>query len=108
MKRCPYCGHSNVEHAKECRKCEASLVSSPGRTYVPPVHLFGSVRARDVRSKALAMVALGLLMKVYWGGYGPWPVLDTPPLAGIRPWLEPVLIYGGIVLYAVGWLLNWI
>ena len=30
----------------------------------------GPERARAIRKKALAAVALGLLLKVYWGGYG--------------------------------------
>jgi len=51
-------------------------------------------------------VVLGLLVKVYWGGYGPWPVIDYPPLVQVRPWLEPLLLYGGGVGYLVGWVLR--
>jgi hypothetical protein len=59
-----------------------------------------------IREKALSAVALGLLVKVYWGGYGPWPVIDYAPLAQIRPWLEPLLLCGGAAGYLVGWMLS--
>jgi hypothetical protein len=29
-------------------------------------------------------VILGLLLKVYWGGHGPWPVIDYPPSVHVR------------------------
>jgi hypothetical protein len=48
------------------------------------------------------------MIRVYWGGYGPWHVLDNPTLAHVRSFVEPLLIYGGAVLYLVGWVLNWI
>jgi len=51
---------------------------------------------------------LGLLVKVYWGGYGPWPVIDSRPWANIRPWLEPLLFFGGVLGYVSGWLLSFI
>jgi hypothetical protein len=51
-------------------------------------------------------VVVGLLVKVYWGGHGPWPVTDYAPLAQIRPRLEPPLLYGGAVGYLVGWMLS--
>jgi hypothetical protein len=47
-----------------------------------------------------------LLIKVYWGGYGPWPVIDYAPFAQARLWLEPLLLYGGGVGYLVGWALS--
>lgn len=65
-------------------------------------------QSQKIRDKALIVVVLGLLIKVYWGGYGPWPVIDVPILAGIRPWLEPLLLYGGALGYVVGWVLNWV
>ncbi len=105
---CPYCGYSNLDAATQCHKCEASLTPTSGTVYRPKELLFGPVKAHGVRAKALSAVALGLLMKVYWGGQGPWPVLDNPTLAGIRSWLEPALLYGGLGIYLVGWLLNWI
>ncbi len=54
----------------------------------------------------MAAFALGLLMKIYWGGHGPWTVIDNPTLVQIRTYLEPLLLYGGLALYGVGWLLN--
>jgi hypothetical protein len=54
------------------------------------------------------VVTLGLLVKVYWGGYGPWPVIDYPPWAEVRIWLEPLLLYGGVAGYFLGWVLKFI
>ena len=48
------------------------------------------------------MIVLGLLIKVYWGGYGPWPTIDFPVLVSLRAWLEPLLLYGGLGLYIMG------
>jgi hypothetical protein len=59
-------------------------------------------RARAMRSQALSMVVLGLLIKVYWGGYGPWPTIDFPTLVTIRIYAEPLLLYGGAALYLFG------
>lgn len=106
MKQCPYCGYSNYDNATQCRKCEASFVSGSGVVY-KSYHL-GPEKAHTLRSKALSLVVLGLLIKVYWGGYGPWAVIDNPTLASVRSWLEPALIYGGVALYVVGWVVNWI
>lgn len=108
MKRCAYCGHSNLDNAIQCRKCEASLVVSTGTLYEGRQPLVGSAKAHSIRSKALSLIALGLLINVYWGGKGPWPVLDSSTLAGIRAWLEPALLYGGAGLYVVGWILHWV
>ncbi len=107
MKQCPYCGYSNYDAATMCRKCEGSLALQHGGTVYKTLW-FGPLKARALRSKALSFLTLGLLIKVYWGGYGPWPVVDNPSLAQIRPWLEPLLIYGGAATYVVGWILNWI
>jgi hypothetical protein len=42
-------------------------------------------------------------MKVYWGGYGPWPTIDFPAAAVVlRTFLEPLLLYGGAALYLFG------
>ena len=54
------------------------------------------------------MVVLGLLIKVYWGGYGPWPTIDFPALVTFRKFAEPLLMYGGAVLYLLGWIANYI
>ena len=70
--------------------------------------LVGPIKARSIRHKALSFFILGLLMKVYWGGYGPWPVMDIPALTDLRTILEPLFLYGGIIGYIVGWILNWI
>jgi hypothetical protein len=109
MNRCPYCGHSNHPAAIQCRKCENFLVSAGGTVYCPAKPpLVGRGRAHDIRNKALAAIALGLLIRVYWGGYGPWPVVDDPILVRSRQWLEPCLLYGGTLGYFVGCLLRWI
>jgi hypothetical protein len=71
-------------------------------------HRIGPEKAREFRETALSAVVLGLLVKVYWGGYGPWPVIDYPPWAEIRPWLEPLLLYGGAVAYLFGWALEFV
>jgi len=107
MKLCPYCGYSNYDQATECRKCQASLITR-GPDRVHKAKTVGPVKAHDIRGKALSFVVLGLLIKVYWGGYGPWPVIDNPTLALLRIWLEPLFLYGGAVGYVTGWVLNWI
>jgi hypothetical protein len=107
MKVCAYCGCSNYDHATACRKCDASF-ASPGTLYQGRAYLFGPRHAHHLRSRALSLIALGLLMRVYWGGYGPWPVIDYPPFAHIRPWLEPLLLYGGAGLYLVGWIARFV
>ena len=68
----------------------------------------GPKKARAIRSKALAALVLGLMVKVYWGSYGPWHAIDYPPWAQIRPWVEPLLLYAGGAGYVVGWVLNFI
>ena len=109
MKRCPYCRNLNDPAAIQCRVCENFLVS-PGGTICCPVKpmLVGPEKAHGMRNKALAAVAVGLLVKVYWGGYGPWPVVDHPMLVSFREWLEPWLLYGGTAGYFLGFLLRWI
>jgi hypothetical protein len=54
------------------------------------------------------LVVLGLLIKVYWGGYGPWPTIDFPVLVTFRTFAEPLLLYGGAALYIFGWVANFI
>ena len=105
MKRCPYCGHSNPVSATQCRKCEATFLPQTATLYKS--HRYGPQKARSLRNKGLSAMALGLLITVYWGGYGPWPVIDTPPWAHMRPWLEPLLLGGGAVTYILGWVLHW-
>ena len=108
MKLCPYCGYSNLDAATACRKCEGSFVSAGGTVYQQKALLIGPEKAHNLRRRALSAVALGLLIRVYWGGAGPWPVLDNPSLASIRTWLEPALLFGGAALYLLGWILNWV
>jgi hypothetical protein len=106
MKQCPYCGHANNDNAVQCRKCDGPFVPQPAATRSRKLHWIAPEKARAIREKALSAVVLGLLVKVYWGGYGPWPVIDYAPWAQVRPWLESVLIYGGALGYLVGWLLR--
>lgn len=107
MKQCPYCGWANSDTATECRKCRSSLVYSFSGT-VYKSYWVGPQKARTIRDKALSAIVLALLIKVYWGGYGPWPIIDNPTLANLRTWVEPLLLYGGVAAYVVGWVLNYI
>jgi hypothetical protein len=109
MKRCPYCRQPNHPAAIQCRKCENFLVPSAATVDFPvkPM-LVGPEKAHELRNRALAAIALGLLVKVYWGGHGPWPVVDYPMLVSFRDWLEPWLLYGGTAGYFTGFLLRWI
>ena len=107
MKLCLYCGYANSDNATQCRKCDGPFVIRRPETPVfQTSYRIGPEKARGIRNKALAAVVLGLLVKVYWGGYGPSPVIDYPPLAQIRPWLEPLLLYGGAGGYLAGWVLS--
>ena len=108
MKICPYCGVSNVDGASTCYKCESSLNHQTGTVYSGKRRLIDPLQAKYVRDRGLALLVLGLMIKVYWGGYGPWSPIDTPTLVDIRPWLQPLLIYGGIVIYAAGWALKYL
>lgn len=106
MKACPCCGHANYDFAHACRKCGASLVAAAGTVYRTRKYLIGPDRARSLRSRALFLIVLGLVMKVYWGGRGSWPTIDNPTLVAIRAWLEPLLLLGGAALYLLGWILR--
>ena len=108
MKNCPYCGYSNYDHATVCRNCDSSFVVAAHSVYQGRNYWMGPERAKALRSRALSMVVLGLLVKVYWGGYGPWPTVDFPILVTMRLYLEPLLLYGGAVLYLLGWIANYI
>ena len=108
MKLCPYCGHSNLDNATQCHKCDGSFVPTASATVYRKTYWCGPEKAREVRRRALSAIVLGLLVLVYWGGYGPWPVIDTPTLERLRTFLQPVLLYGGILVYLAGWALNWI
>ena len=107
MKTCPYCNFSNYDEATQCRKCDAFFETHQAATTYK-THLVSLQRAREIRSKALSFIVIGLLIKVYWGGYGPWPVMDNSTLASLREWLEPLFIYGGAVAYIAGWVLNYV
>ncbi|MGH9357854.1 MAG: hypothetical protein ACRD1O_01605 [Terriglobia bacterium] len=107
MHRCPRCSFPVYGFAIECAKCHYPLTSG-GTLYAPAREpLVGAIRAHEIRRKALAALALALLMKVYWGGYGPWPVVADPTLISLRDWLEPLLFNGGLIGYAAGWILRW-
>jgi hypothetical protein len=103
MKKCPYCGYSNYDNASVCRKCEGSFGEEGGTVYSGRTRWIGPLRAKGIRSQALSVIVLGLLIKVYWGGYGPWPTIDFPILVTLRVYLEPLMLYGGAVLYLFGW-----
>ena len=107
MKPCPYCGYSNYDSAVECRYCQASFLDQSATLYQGRSYWVDPRKAREIRSKALSFVVLALLMKVYWGGYGSWPVIESPFL-NIRTWLEPLFLYGGATAYIAGCVLNWI
>jgi len=106
MRLCLYCGYSNYDKATQCRKYDAPFVSQLTTSITQKSYLIGPEKARAIRDKALSAVVRGLLVKVYWGRRGPWPVIDCPPLTQIRPWLEPRLLYGGGIGYLVGWVLR--
>ena len=106
MKLCPYCGYSNYDHAVQCRKCDGPFIRRLETPVFQKSYWIGPEKAQAIRKKALAVVILGLLLMVYWGGYGPWPVIDYPPLVQVRAWLEPLLLYGGGVGYLVGWVFS--
>ena len=106
MKSCAYCGRSNEDFVQTCQKCGTSLEPLPKievKTY-----RFGPYKAHDLRKKAIGYFVLGLMIKVYWGGYGTWTPYDTDLLMSLRTWIQPALLYGGILAYAAGWILNWI
>ena len=104
MKNCPYCGYSNYDRATACRKCDTPFVAQPSTVYQARKYWIGPQRAQVWRGRALSVIVLGLLIKVYWGGYGPWPIIDYPILATLRTYLEPILLFGGVLLYLFGWL----
>ena len=105
MKKCSYCGYSNYDDATVCRKCDSTFFPQSGTVYRGRTYWLGPNRARVIRSRALSMIVLGLLMKVYWGGYGPWPTIESPVVAvALRTFLEPLLLYLGAVLYIFGWI----
>jgi hypothetical protein len=104
MKKCPFCGYTNYDTATACRKCDSAFVVESATIYRGRTHILGALRGRWIRSHALCMVVLGLLVKVYWGGYGPWPTIDSPSLVTLRGYLEPLLIYGGAAFYLFGWI----
>ena len=104
MKSCPYCNYSNYDNATVCRKCESSLVAERGTVYQGQTPWTGPARGKAIRNYALSLIVLGLLLRVYWGGYGPWPTIDSPTLVTIRTLAEPLLIFGGAALYIFGWI----
>ncbi len=105
MKTCPYCGYSNYDQASSCRKCDGPFVVGTLADHPEQrAHRINPRHAHWLRNHALSMVVIGLLMKVYWGGYGPWPTIDLPILATIRYYAEPLLILGGLSLYLLGWI----
>jgi zinc-ribbon domain len=106
MKRCSYCGHTNLDEMTDCVKCGASL--APLRIAEVKTYRFGPEKGRELRKKALGYFVLGLMVKVYWGGYGTWTPYDTDLLMSLRQWVQPVLLYGGALAYVMGWVINWI
>jgi hypothetical protein len=106
MKQCPYCGYSNYDSATACRKCDSPLVPVHGTIYSTRQRVSGPQRSRSFRNLALCAIVLGLMIQVYWGGYGPWPTIDNPRLVSIRSWLQPLLLYGGAAAYVLGWILR--
>jgi hypothetical protein len=103
VKNCAYCGFSNPDDRVDCFKCGNSLAPLP--TLQTKTYRFGPDKARQLRRKALGYFVLGLMIKVYWGGYGSWTPYDTDLLASFRQWVEPVLLYGSALVYFAGWVL---
>ena len=108
MKKCPCCDYSNYDYATVCRKCDNPFVLPTSTVYHGKTYWMGPERGKAMRSRALCLIVLGLLIKVYWGGYGPWPIIDLPILVTLRPFLEPILLYGGAAFYAFGWIASFI
>jgi hypothetical protein len=108
MKICPYCSYSNYDNATVCRKCDNPFVVESATVYQGRTRWMEPARSKAIRSRGLSMIVLGLLIKVYWGGYGPWPTIDFPALVTIRAVAEPLLLYGGAALYIFGWIANYI
>ena len=108
MKNCPYCNYSNYDKVTVCRKCDNPFVMASATVYQGRTRWIAPERAKAIRSQGLSMVVLGLLIKVYWGGYGPWPTIDFPVLVTIRAFAEPVLLYGGAAVYLFGWIANYL
>jgi hypothetical protein len=106
MKQCPHCGLYNYDTARDCRECGAALATAIETLEKP--YWMGPEKAKVLRSKALSFIVLGLLMKVYWGGHGPWTVVDNPTLTALRTWLEPLFLFGGAAVYLAGWVLNYV
>ena len=104
MKKCPFCGNMNGDNATHCRKCDGSFLAESVTVHKARTLWIGPDRGEVIRGRALSMVVLGLLVTVYWGGYGPWPTIDLPILATLRAYLEPLLIIGGALLYLFGWI----
>jgi hypothetical protein len=107
MKHCPYCNYSNYDTATVCRKCDNAFVVVSATVYQGETPRPVSGRARSIRSQALSLIVLGLLIRVYWGGYGPWPTIDAPTLVTVRTYAVPLLLGGGALLYLFGWIANW-
>jgi divalent metal cation (Fe/Co/Zn/Cd) transporter len=108
MKRCPYCGYANYDVAQECRRCQSPFRVRAIQAPASRSFLFGPDKAHTLRSKALSLVVLGLMVKVFWGGYGPWPVPDDAALNSVRTLIEPLFLTGGLTAYCTGWILRWI
>ncbi len=106
MKYCPYCGFANEDSRDDCFKCGTSLVA--GEEPKIKTLRFGPYKAHSLRRKAIGYFVLGLMMKVYWGGYGTWTPYDTDLIASLRTWIQPTLLYGGALTYVIGWVINWI
>jgi hypothetical protein len=106
MKSCAFCGYANEDVVQSCVKCGTSLESLP-KIEIRTLR-FGPYKAHDLRKKAIGFFVVGLMIKVYWGGYGTWEPYDTDLLMNVRTWIQPALLYGGAITYAVGWVLNWI
>jgi len=87
-----------------CRKCEGAFYATAGTVYRGRSYWLGPHRARAIRHYALILIVVGLIVKIYWGGYLNWPIIDSPILAALRKYLEPLLLYCGGVLYIFGWI----
>jgi uncharacterized membrane protein YvbJ len=79
MKKCQYCGYSNYDYARACRKCDNSFLGEPGTVYQGRPQWIGSRRAKVIRSQALSWSSWGCSSKFIGEAMGLGRRLISPP-----------------------------